>query len=222
MPIYVPDFMVATIKVNSKAKGGWSEKYVLNTTDYATAKTTLATIINFRSAILAAGFSVIDGTCSKQSLKGDSVLPSGYSYLPTLLAAEGAIEACNEPGDGLLYRFDTGTGKKSNRLIRGVRDSWILDFTNQLAVTVITDFTGIGARPAFGTSMVNALTYFLKAVAVNTFLAVDRNKLNLDPAPDPSQRYEMVPFVRIQYRKAGHRDTGAGYSYKRGRKKKKV
>lgn len=222
MPVYVPDYMKATIFISSTKKGGWSESFLINSIDYAAAKTKLATICDYRSAILAAEFEITHATVSKSLIKGDSAVPADYEPAPVLLAAEVSIETCNNPGVGLLYRFDTGTGKHSNRIIRGVRDGWILNNAAQFGSAYITVFTGVGSRPAFGTAMGTALDAFIKTVAANTVFIVDRDKLDLDPAPDPSERFEAVPWNRVQFRKVAQRDTGPGFSAHRGRRRHTV
>lgn len=52
-------------------------------------------------------------------------IPDDY-FDGVLVGSEIAIEGSNTTGDGVTYRFETGTGQYDTKAIKGVRDSWIV------------------------------------------------------------------------------------------------
>lgn len=122
----VPTFMLGRLYISGETSG-WVENYPMNIqSDLTLARTNLATLATARARILAKGHKILRATVSNKEVRRDAVIASGYVYEPVIIGSEmDAPEETNTSGVGLLFRFDTGDGRFSNRLIKGVRDSWI-------------------------------------------------------------------------------------------------
>lgn len=207
----VSDFVEGVIKINGRI-GGWSEKYRFNVgTNVTLAATRFAEIATARAKLLARYHSIVGSSLSVWSRTRDSYPQPTFQTGPELIGAEmGDPETCNETGSGFLVRFNTNAGRFENRLIRGLRDSWIEDNVTTLAAyTVYAD----GAVPiAYNPpdSAVNLLGNYLALVRKHTQLFVASD----DVLPD---LFKVYSFETTQYRRVGKRDLGRRLGTGRGR-----
>jgi hypothetical protein len=218
----ISDFMKGTVKINWKGGQGFQEQYNFDTTIVANATSWLGTICNYRSLLLPLGFEIVWAQVSQLSVQRDSYVPASYFFQPRLLGAESTVEACNNVASGLLYRFTTNGGQWGNRLIRGLRDSWIADYASTIGTPTV--YASVGALPtiANGMSVVSAIGGYLSAVKL---LTTSMKKIVTPPVPPatvPTISYNNVPWSGWQYQRIADRDVGKGYSMTRGRKRKTV
>jgi len=136
------DFYRGTIEINfnrlparagSPVQGetGWGEEYFFPLTPGVDAtRNNMRNLVAARAALLPldcyifrAGFGQASVCKSHYSLNGNAINP-----LITL--AEGwaqSPEACNDIESGMLWRFENGAGRRWQRIITGLRDSWASD-----------------------------------------------------------------------------------------------
>lgn len=215
----VGDFVEGKIFIDGQF-GGFSESYKFRPDiDIISARTVLGNIIKARGRLLAKNHSILRGVVSQWSVNRDKHTPLGTSYSdyqPRLIGSEMAIEECNSTGTGLLYRFDSGVGKFANRLLRGVRDSWIT--ANASTLGAFTDYAlnaylGGGPTPAYTDPVAaadligNYLAYVRDVTAIYVY--------DLASAPNVWIPYT---FDSVQYRRVGSHDTGKRNSVSKGKK----
>lgn len=220
---FVRAYMVGKIHCNHIYFGGFSESYPLNTLDYATGKTLLTKIVNYRRALLSEDIDVVHAYVSRTDREDDSARVAGLPLDHIELAGEEPIEECHTPESGFLYRFDSGSGKYRNLLIRGLRDKWIEKQRKQIAGgDYLSVFAPEPALPDGTTTPSNALIAFLKVVAANCPIFVPGN-YQFDPPPaEPEPGFDVLDIARVQFTKIGSRDVGRGFSRGRRRRKKTI
>ena len=234
------DFIRGKVSVDSPGAPGWQEQYDFNTTDPNVAKTRFIELLNYRAAALPLGYTLRRPSLSQASVYRDSYVVTGFvavgqlvdliTYPPYALGAlETTMEGANDPNSGILYRFEDGFGRRWNRLIKGLRDSWIEPSNNfvggePLAVVATGRQNSFAYNAGPGASVDPALIMqdlvsaivkncmFSKITTVNQF---------------PTRPYKLMtadPFVitRVLYQKVGARQTGEGYRGKKARRKQKI
>jgi len=217
------EHMIGSLVINQKVQGGFEESYALDTEDYAVGKTQLALIARYRAALLGGDHEIVHATVSRTGRRGDGARPAGLPFRPFALDGEVDPEASHTPESGFLYRFDTGTGKWKNFLIRGLRDTWIEEWKKTVAGAVYLDsFAPLPAVPTGTTTPANALLAFLKVVAATTFIMVPGDyQIQAPPAPtEPG--YDVLPYTLVQFRRVSSRDVGPGYQRRSARRKRRV
>ncbi len=205
-----PDFAVVTLKIDGEF-GGWTEKYnLLPSYDLTAALPVAGLIATKRSRLLARRHTILDTVISMKAVRNDSRNPASYVASPVLIGAEMTDpEETNETGSGLLFTFLTGDGKRTNRLIRGVRDSWITRNRNTLAAPTAY---GIGGP---------YLTYVAPATAVDLlgdFLAYVRDNTVLINGPTGGPPvWTPYTYTEYLYRRVAKHDMGKRIGVSRGR-----
>ncbi len=209
----VSDYMECKLWVDFR-NGGWSEKYNLNTTSYATAKTQFSQIITARAPLLSSDFRIVHAVISKKNIKGDSVFPMNQALLPPprKLDSESTVGVCNAPDTSLLIRFDSGVGKFGNRHIRGTRDTWVTDDLLQITPTAYAvggPYLTYATPPTLDTSA-HVLGNYLAIVRDLTCLFKQTAALT-DPTP-----FTPYVFDFWQFQHVSAKDVGRRYSPSRG------
>ncbi len=214
----VVDYAKLKIHINHPT-GGWSETYNMPTAAIATLKSKAVSLISNRADILAKNASIAYASLSMEPTpKGDVYLPRGYRYAPINLATEALITnvaTCNDWEVGPLWRYDTGEGKYTNRVIRGLRDAQIAD--NAAAYQSSTMFS-LAATDAWAGAVANttthadALKYFLSSVYHYT------RHIKGFEAPALTG-FTSRTYSEVQYRKISSHDGGQRYGAKAGRQR---
>jgi len=234
----ITNFMEAKgfINFTGATGGGFVENYKIDTTDYDIAKQKLAKILTSRSAILAYAWGIVHATVSAKTVRGDSSIPQVDNTRPTpasgkycngpLLLNNNAIAVpadevdlavdavCNDKEVALLFRFDTGTGKRVSRIVRAIRDSWV---TNNLV-----QFGGM--TPSLPWTEPDTAALDTYSVALNNYLrqvAFQTRYMEKIPATSP-QEYNALAWASIEYQRVSYRDMGRGFSDSRGRRKARI
>ena len=130
---------------------------------------------------------------------------------------ETVIETCNEPDDTLLFRLEDGVGHHAQRMIGGVRDSWITD--NKILAALALSFDGpltIGGTynvPA-PLSALQVLTNFMAGLQQFTML-----EQPVDVIPKVWNNY---PNNNVIFRYTANRKRGRPFGQSRGRAANRV
>lgn len=212
------------INYGGEGGGGFSEVYKMNTTVYSTANANLLEIINNRAACLAYNFSIAHATNSRKMRKGDSSLPVGWNGTPILLDVEAALDAdapCNDREVALVFKFDTGVGKQANRLLRAIRDQWVIDGESQVVYSVQSSpfaYTATVATDGYGTAVEN----YVNVVALHTSHFVPGMFAFSPPSPTLTAGWDPLAWAAVYYHRVGDRDMGRGYSARKARRKARI
>ena len=129
-----PDVMKGTMTIRGPG-GRWTERYFLGQPDpampivpsFADGLIMFSNLIARRAYLLAGGYSIISGVLTLKSKPRKSVqsMFTPFDAAPVTGELLATVEACNEVGDGFLFRFEDSNGKYDERLFRAMRDSWI-------------------------------------------------------------------------------------------------
>ncbi len=205
-----PNFPVVTLKIDGEY-GGWSEKYNLKPDVDLTAALPIAGIIaTKRARLLARRHSILDCVISMKAVRNDSRNPASYQSSPELIGSEMTDpEETNETGSGLLYTFLTGDGRRTNRLIRGVRDSWITRNRTSLAAATAYAVGGPYLTYSAPATALDLLGDYLAYVRDNTVLI--RGPFGGPPVWTP------YTYTEYLYRRVAKHDMGKRIGISRGR-----
>lgn len=194
---------------------GFSEIYALRAAGFTASESAALTLIDARRRLLASGINIVHAVLSDKATKGDSLVVQGYTSGNILLDAEdtaGTDDVMNDPQVGLLMRFDTGDGKFANRLIRGIRDSWVED--NKKTMDLGTDYAVGGpyltyaVDPALDTS----------EDVIGNYCAIVRDYTYLvRPSGNTLNPYDLNIFALWQYRRVGAHQVGKRFGASKGR-----
>ena len=229
----VQSFCTGMLRINSARGPGFAERYTLMTGDLNVARNQIRMIANYRSRILAYGYRIV--------MANASVFPStrrtrfAYNYLATGIklttdATSFLLDGLqNNASASMEWEFFTANGRHVTRGFRAIRDAWaadeqLLHGTKVVDPLVVTN-PAPPTVPAAGTLTAPAIptgssTY---TQAIDAFIRVVGNFTCLaDPRGQAAGDYELRPFVAVYSKGIGSRDTGAGYSARRARRKVKV
>lgn len=208
----VEDFCEVTLKIDGPL-GGFTEKHrLIQSLNLSNAKTTVAQIVTARAKVLARYHSIMDVTYSMYLAKRDARHDTGLlasAFGPSLLGAEMTNpEEADDTGEGLLFRFNSLDGKKSDYLLKGIRDSWVASNKKTIGAATVYAVGGpylVYTPPDTEVHLVGNLMSILRDVtALYT------------PVPS-STLFHNYTFDEFQYRKVGHHDLGARIRLSRGR-----
>lgn len=152
----------------------WEEEYPLRAQDVATAKKLAGFVLKARARLLPVGFSIKrNPVLTNPALKRCSWPLYGQfdSYTGVPLVVNTAIPAvepdftttpvCNDPDAAFLFRLDCISAQYRNLHLRGLRDFWLADYTQNLQATATNftdlDFVGIANSAASASPTFNAL-----------------------------------------------------------------
>lgn len=195
---------------------GFSESYLLPDDTPTNIKPRAARLISARADILAKGFDIPHVSLGKFSVKRDSYRPATYRSGPINLATEATaadIAGCNDPEVGPIFRFDTGTGKYVNRVLRALRDAQIVDNASLNQTPTISTLAACDAYAgavAATTTHVAARDMYLSMV-----LRYTRHYSKFGATLAGS--FDETDFASIQYRRVGSHDTGERFRSTAGR-----
>lgn len=197
-------------------QGGFSEIYLLPLDVLATVKAIAARLISARADILSKNYTIAHASLSRSDVLRDRFRPNTYRHGPINLATEATIDdvgTCNDSEIGPLWRWDSGTGKSVNRVIRGLRDDHITDqaasYQSSAAFAKATADTYAGAI-ANTTTHNDALKMYLSMVMHYT-----RHYSKFGATVAGS--YDETDWASFQYRRVGSHDVGARWGAVRGR-----
>lgn len=221
MPIITNYFRGRAVFVKGQRR--WSETMRYATTAPLVAAQNFRDWLNYRAYLLGLGCNVDYAAMHDSDAERDSYLPGnpvaaivtvGEEYLafPQLIGVEGTTEAVNDVASGYLFTFFTDSGKWSNYLIRGIRDSWIsgqnATISNDGSIAILASGVAPGAAP----TAINALKNFL-SVHMSRTAHITKNV-----AGD----YTYEPYTAFQYQRISSRKVGTGYPQVQARRKATV
>jgi len=213
MGIATASLYVGVLHCRLRGKG-WSEKYELGgLASYAAAKTAFNVITLARTMLLANTGDVVHARVSKKDTKRERKALDGLP-LPALdlLAEAGppiAIEACNDVKSCIQVALETADGNWANRLIRGVRDSWIANHACIVTPSIPAAVTA--ADTVAGKTEAVALGTYLRALLQYTV------HLEPDPAAGQEGTFLSEPWDSAVVVQVTSRDTGRAFRSGRGR-----
>jgi len=223
------DLMIGTLYINGGGVG-WAEKHFISTpqaspptaADYTDATNRFFKICTTRSWLLAAGFTIVWARVSSTFAVRDSVAAIAGPIVGGLLAdetpPEAVLEVCNEPDDALLYRFEDGVGRFGQRMVRGLRDSWITDTKAVGALTGPIFGPGTYTAGGYANPTVknrgNVLNNYLVSLQENTIMAAKK-------VAGPNN-WITFPLTNVIYRYAANRKSGNPFQRSHGRAASRV
>lgn len=238
------DYLKLTAKI-SYGTNSWTEIYNLITNDLAVGKRYAGYLMAARARILPVGFSIVRNPILSSALtKGDGTPVYGQyvSFVGEVLTRldNSTPEAnfttepiCNDPNASFLFRIDCANGQYSYRHVRGLRDLWLADYTNQLSAAptnyISPNLTLANTGNNSPYSVFNALTApFTPADALGCYLSTIRDTCaiyNPTTAP-PITDYNQHPYAPgasgdsvFQFQRASEKKAGKRYFRSRGRQR---
>lgn len=113
---------------------GWSEEYLLPLTPGVGAtRQNMKNLVAARASLLPRNCYIFEAGFHQASVYRSMYDLNGYAKRGTWDNQEIAsqiIEYCQDVDDGIQYRLEDGNGRRWNRLIRAIRDSWIFDMAS--------------------------------------------------------------------------------------------
>lgn len=238
------DFYKLRVGINYFTNG-WTEIYNLRTAVLATAKKMAGFICAARARILPVGFSIKRNPMLSLALQfkdGVPVFGQFASYTGEVLldlddttpeADFVSTPICNNPNVGLLYRYDCANGQYAYRAVRGLRDSWVADFTKsftaQTTYYVNPDFTLPNTGNNSPYANFNALVAPFKiSDALGVYLSTVRDACAIynPTTPPPIVDYTQSVFAAAagtdtvyQFQRMSERRGGKRVGTKRGKQK---
>lgn len=196
---------------------GWSEKYFMPQTTFASASLIAGRITLWRARSLADGCQVVWSRMSFVDTPRNTVacLTAPLGPLSTATSVQaGVIE---DPYTSLHYRFETADGLWANRLIRGIADEVVEAMELQPNASTWLPFGSADALPDYNDPGV------LRSQLLLGYLEyARRNTIHAKKLPGPVVAYETTEWNKIVFRKIGNRQTGAAFGTTRGRARKRV
>lgn len=215
----VNTLMQAVCHIQSGANG-FQERYFLNTTTFAAAKTVGELIMSWRASAMAPGLVMTWARTSFVDTPRNTI-----ALIDRPLKTRAYTETGDHPSAppetiyaALHYRFETAGGLWGNRLLRGINDEWIEDATLMYNDGSLRPYAPGDPLPDLtdvGRTRAEIFRGMLSILRDNTFYA----GLITD---DPEPLWELLPWNRIIFRKVAKRDTGSPFGITRGRARKKV
>jgi hypothetical protein len=163
--------------------GGYTEVYNLLTTDAAEAQQQMGAICKLREAVMEGGTRIANCVVSVVQPAGTNpadgiTIPHSNFLGPSLmnaqlplLAAETVPGGTAYPAVGLFWKLDTGIGSQEGRLLRSIRNSWIVN--NRLVVSGVLP---LGATlPATATVLATSYAAVDPGVALSNYFSYVRN-----------------------------------------------
>lgn len=195
------------------------EVYGLNTTDFSVARPIAQFVAEARACILPLNTSLRRVKMSTIQAKFDSVYVLQNALVGTLLAAEVALESCNDTEVGYLYRFQDGEGHHCQRLIRIIRDSWLADREKTQAASGST----LGTVTPSGGGLVPIAPAMAAADALGNWLGAFRdNCYSFRPSEAGPFPYDLISYNDYAFSKVGFKKTGRSTLKSPGRRKATV
>ncbi len=197
------DYHIGKLYIEAETTA-WVETYPMNTiADVSVARTNLQTIATKRSRILARGHKIVRASVSRKAAARFTLPVGGYSTSPVLLGAEMTDpEYANTSGVGLLFRFDTGDGKVSRRLLRGVRDTWITRNRNSIGAPTVYGVGGPYLTYSAPDTALNLIGDYLASVRDLTVMI---KATGGSPASYVPYTFEEWSYIRVAKHDEGKR-----------------
>ena len=180
---------------------GWSMRWTLPDGDIASARATTTLLAEGLSFLLAQNCVV-----EWASVRQEGAPYIEWAAIDTPLPALAQWGVVDNDRVGLLWRFDSGTGKYINHLFKAVDDDEITDFKWVRAPFDIPP--GPAVRPP-----IIALATIPELYRYVLALFRDRTCCGKRVNPkDPSNKWwELTPWATVQYRKVSTRAVGSAY-----------
>lgn len=209
--------LMAAVLYFSYRQNGWSEKYHLKTATYDEGMAKLIELAAYRRAFMGFGVEINWGRVSFEAnpreAKAAEGLPIGFLDSMKKVPTEAdTLYYPNDPQTGLVYRFETPTGKSGNRIFRGVPDGMVQNFKYDGAMpTPLTTSQTLAApdNPSGGSANYYRQS-FLRWLITNTQYA--RRQAGVTPPTWTIENWDA-----IKPRGIGNRDTGRPFGVSRGR-----
>lgn len=219
-----PNFSTLTMFFKYK-NSGWSEKYQMGPVDGAGTITLITDDLRTNAAVgcanraylLGLGVEITWARLTNSANPRQSVAVLSGPLAATALAAETPVEKINDVEAGLHFRLETPSGKVSNRILRGLRDTWV---TDQDVVASLVPATPV-ALPTADYAAAEVGGSFTKANALLNFLVwIGRNCVNVQKQAPNS--YEFATFKSALFRVVSDHQTGRPFGGHRGKARSQV
>lgn len=207
-------YLELTVKMNGRT-WGIQEKYPLKAQGYEAAETQALELITARERLMAYSVEIVHAVISDKATRGDSMIVNGYGAEGERLDDEeywNVDAPLNDPDVGLRVNFATAEGQNSQRIFRGIRDSWVSD---EKIVPTISDPYPVGG-PYLAPAEAPAQNSSGDVIS-NLFSQIRDKVWLVQPSGDEAQPYELTAFSEWQYLGIGARDVGARHGLSRGR-----
>lgn len=200
---------------------GWSEKYPLLANAAASGAYNFSQVLSYfqdgvsrRAKLLGLGVNIVWARLTNSLTPHRSIAAISGPQAPILVDSESTVGVINDIRDGYHFRLENASGFYGNRILRGLRDTWISDQDVQ-ATTIttppldVTSGTYVGSASQAGLARKDALADFLQWIGQNSGIA--------SKVPGSSINYNVTTIATIAFRAVAGRKTGRPFGIHRGR-----
>jgi hypothetical protein len=209
-----PNPIIGVAYIRDKGEG-FSESYGIDAASLTQAQTAFQSWCLYRANVLSRGGELHYARVSYRDTPNEA-LPCVAAALKSLSSptATDQDEFCNDPGNGLRFRFSTNSGVSVTRIFRDVADELINDFAEWINFNPAT-VLGFGGNPPAPTAAESWTVAFHKLVAKT--IGVCRHVKKITSGPNIGQ-YDLLTYDQVMSRGPGYRKTGVPFGQSPGRR----